>query len=354
MYSTSVLAVVLPRPVSGTFYQRQQQVTPTFETQNTTPPLTYSPYTSSQHHNMSPTSFLNMPLPENGRGNIDITQLTTMAMKQEPVINYQQASGSQDFNAINSTNVTSPVDIFNLQATLQRKVDDMEGAFRVTPPQLHSTQHTSSQPHTITPSAQQALQFSSQPTYSQANQYMPTGGHMTHTHDHMMERPLPRVSSAGDLGMVEQMPRPPLERGKSEPTRRLREKMQQLHEEHEKQLQEIDKQKNLAEQQYSELLQTVMQQVSSGKASEQQKQVLQGVLADPSLVTILRDVLLTTPSPAGQEVGGSKFSLAELHRRTVTPELTSPQNVLSPVMGKVQASNHVVQRELFMTWCDKL
>ncbi len=297
---------------------------------------------------MSPTSFLNMPSTENRRGNLDIGELSNYPMKAEPVIdsissnqnncgyslpNYQQ-QGNESFSTMNSNAMTSSEDIFSIQASLQHKVDDMEGAFGVTAPQLTPPPH----PHAPTSSTPaDAFQFPNTFTFSQANQYTPAS-HMTSSRDHMMEQPFVRVSSAGNLGVMTSSPlprtRPPLERGKSEPINRLREQVQKLSAEHDKQIQEIDKQKNFAERQYSELLQTVMEQMSTvGKASEQQKQVLHTVLSDPSLVNILRDVLLTTPSPSGQEVGGAsaKMSLAEVHRGGVATDLSSPPpNTVSP------------------------
>ena len=286
-----------------------------------------------------------MPSAENRRGNLNIGELSNYPMKAEPVINsrspnqnsyslpgYQQ-QGNEPFSTMNNNPMTSSEDIFSIQASLQHKVDDMEGAFEVTPPQLTPPPR----PHVPTrPTPADAFKFPNTFTFSQANQYTPSS-HMTSSQDHMMEQPFVRVSSAGNLGVVTSSPvprtRPPLERGKSEPINRLRAQVQKLSAEHDKQIQEIDKQKNFAERQYSELLQTVMEQMSSaGKASEQQKQMLQTVLSDPSLVNILRDVLLTTPGPGGQEVGGAsaKMSLEEVHRGGVASDLSSPPNVVSP------------------------
>ncbi len=316
-----------------TFSVSNSTATPTFPTPFTLPPQV-DPFTGPQHHNMSPTAFLNMPSHENEP--LNIAQLSNFPMKAEPLLepgstnpgtgiyplqNYQQDNSGQRFSSINS-NATE--DIFSMQSTIQSKVNDMEGAFGVTPPPPH--------PHSITTSTPGSFQF---PNYSQTNQY-PTQlseSHMTNSQGHMIEQQhsFVRVSSAGNLDNVTSplpRPRPPLERGKSEPIKRLREQVQKLNEEQAKQIQEIDKQKNFADRQYTELLQTVLQQLSSGKASDQQKQILQNVLSDPSLVNILRDVLLTTPNPSGQGMDQGSISLAEVHRGT--PELTSSPNILSP------------------------
>ena len=111
--------------------------------------------------------------------------------------------------------------------------------------------------------------------------------------------PVLRVSSAGNLGAVSETARPPLERGKSEPTRYLEQqvrKLSELSEFGERQMKEIEKQQSLAQLQYAELLKQYLRQ-ASGKTSEQQQQVLQSVLADPSLISILRNVLLQAPTP---------------------------------------------------------
>ena len=105
--------------------------------------------------------------------------------------------------------------------------------------------------------------------------------------------PFLRVSSAGNLGAVSESPRPPLERGQSEPTRYLEQKLSELTEVGQRQMKEIEKQQGLAHMQYTEILQQYLR-----KTSEQQQQVLQSVLADPSLISILRNVLLQGPTPA--------------------------------------------------------
>ena len=113
----------------------------------------------------------------------------------------------------------------------------------------------------------------------------------------LSSHPFNRVSSAGSLTAVPA--RPPLERGSSEPTQFLQEQVRKLSEQQEQQRKEIEKQHSLAEQQYKEL----MQQYLSQKPSEQQQQVLQSVLSDPSLLNLLRSLLLSTALPTGAPLG---------------------------------------------------
>ncbi len=120
--------------------------------------------------------------------------------------------------------------------------------------------------------------------------------------------PFNRVSSAGNLSstnttapILSSPLRPPLEKVRSEPTRSaaLEEHMRQLKARQERQLLEIEKQQSLAQRQYIELLQQYLQHTTAGRPTEQQQQVLQSVLSDPNLVTILKSVLLSgEPSSA--------------------------------------------------------
>ena len=302
-----------------------------------------------------------MTTAESGHDNLDLGQLPNFPMKAEPVLTdsrstnqnscmysipgYPQGSEQQNYASISSNNMAGTEDIYSIQATIQRKVDDMEGAFGVTATQLLPSQSTSPRPQAITPSTQGSFQFSGATTFTQASQYTSTHSRslMSSPREHMMNQPpFVRVSSTGNLETAP-LPssRPPLERGKSEPIQRLREQVQKLSAENEKQIREIDKQKSLADRQYSELLHTVMQHAASGNASEQQKLALQSVLSDPSLVSIIRNALLTmsTPGGGGQGVQGgggasssAKMSLSELHRKTgsLKPEFTSPPNIVSP------------------------
>ncbi len=107
-----------------------------------------------------------------------------------------------------------------------------------------------------------------------------------------------RVSSAGSLSVSATASvggggvspnRPPLQRGKSEPIRHLRDKVRSLNAQQLKQMEELDKQKMIADVQYSEMMKFVPQ--AKAEPSEQQQQALQSVLSDPSLVKILRSVL---------------------------------------------------------------
>ena len=129
-------------------------------------------------------------------------------------------------------------------------------------------------------------------------------------------QPFARVSSAGSLTSYAESAasptRPPLERGKSEPIKHLQDKVRNLSAQHLRQMEELDKQKTIAEVQYSELLMQVIPQQQQAKAgpSEEQRHALQSVLSDPSLVKILRSVLLTGQPPmdsgrAGQAAGAS-------------------------------------------------
>lgn len=314
-----------------------------------------------QQQSLSPTAFLNMSPAESGRGNLDLSQLSNYPMKPEPLLNepnssnqsaclyslptYPQGSGPAGYG---SMSMSTSEDVYSMQASIQRKVDDMEGMFSVTPSQLLPSKHTSPHHHTSTPDS---FQFPTTSTLTEANQYTPTpsGSHMTSARDHMMNQPsFVRVSSAGNLITSSPVPssRPPLERGKSEPIQRLREQVQKLSAQNEKQILEIDKQKSLAERQYSELLHTVLQQAATGNASEQQKLALQSVFSNPGLVNILRDVLSTMPPPGVgdqtasgqvvQRVGGAspalKMPLSELHtkRSGLASDVTSPPNIMSP------------------------
>ena len=152
-----------------------------------------------------------------------------------------------------------------------------------------------------------------------------------------------RVSSAGSLTAVPT--RPPLERGSSEPTQFLQEQVRKLSEQQEQQRKEIEKQNSLAEQQYKEL----MQQYLNQKPSEQQQQVLQSVLADPSLLSLLRNLLLSTTLPSGASLLG-KLAVAPLtSSKPLLPQQTSPPGqtfALPPPLTKVGHSVHAQVRKL--------
>lgn len=160
-----------------------------------------------------------------------------------------------------------------------------------------------------------------------------------------------RVSSAGDLpACVSGTPaRPPLERGKSEPIRHLQDKIRNLSAQHMKQMEELDKHKTIAEVQYSELSMQVMPQLAKAGPSEEQQQVLQSVFSDPSLVKILRSMLLSAQQSSIQQTAGSSPPpphippAAHLQRdstgatppptsrgQTYAQQVMSPVNVLSP------------------------
>ena len=154
--------------------------------------------------------------------------------------------------------------------------------------------------------------------------------------------PFVRVSSAGNLGATTATSpmRPPLERGKSEPSRFLKEQVRKLAEQNERQMKEIEKQQSLAQQQYSELLQQYLQQMS-GKPTQQQQQALQSVLSDPNLVTILKSVLLSgegvsapLPSPPRLDIS---LSTSTNHSQILPPTTETFSNVVSPTqLAKVR------------------
>ena len=109
--------------------------------------------------------------------------------------------------------------------------------------------------------------------------------------------PFVRVSSTGSLGGGASV-RPPLERGRSEPTRHLQDQVRKLTEQNEHQLREIEKHQSLAQKQYAELLQHYLLQ-TAGKTSEQQQHLLQSVIDDPSVLGILRSLLMSVQEPVG-------------------------------------------------------
>ena len=133
-----------------------------------------------------------------------------------------------------------------------------------------------------------------------------------------------RVSSAGNLGMLTgETPvpvRPPLSRGKSEPIRHLEQQVKHLAEENERQMMEIEKQQSIAQQHYVAILQQIAEQQASGRASQQQQEILRTVLSDPSLISILRDVLLSHPPPSILQDGGDGGQRsARLQPLSITP-----------------------------------
>ena len=136
--------------------------------------------------------------------------------------------------------------------------------------------------------------------------------------------------------------RPPLSRGKSEPIRHLQQQVKHLAEENQRQMMEIEKQQSIAEQQYVAVLQQLAEQQSAGKASREQQEVLKSVLSDPSLVNILREVLLANPPPSSlQERQVSQQShqqQQQQQQRERLPPLNVTPSKMSTDSGGTQVS----------------
>lgn len=151
--------------------------------------------------------------------------------------------------------------------------------------------------------------------------------------------PFVRVSSAGNLPACTDMSRtpmrPPLERGKSEPIKHLQEKVRSLNAQQMKQMEELDKQKTIAEVQYSEILMQLLpyQQVKP-EPSDQQQQVLQRVLSDPSLVKILRSVLLSS-QPNQQQAAANSPPLIAPARPHIQPRKGSASATPPPAQAQM-------------------
>lgn len=347
------------------------------------PPQARPSAPDSQQYSISPTSFLNLSPdgPPQGRAeHMDIG--INFPLKSEPLLEDGSAVDSsrladhmysrrlqgypqeaRESQGLDSINHTSAEGILGLQSSLQREVNSMNsefsslyGAGEATPSQSYMRSGS------MQPQGSKEFQFPS----SSVGRSGASAQNQFPTQPSVRGDPglFGRVSSADNLGLVSGMAprlRPPLQRGKSEPIRRLHEQVQKLSAENEKQLMEIDKQKNFAEKQYSELLQTVLQQQAiSGKTSEQQQQMLQSVISDPSLVGILRTMFLNTPSVGGASSTGerpplrqdlsepsspNKLLLTEVHARRddlvsshMSPpfgqagggDVTSPPNIVSP------------------------
>lgn len=155
-----------------------------------------------------------------------------------------------------------------------------------------------------------------------------------------------RVSSAGNLGLLSEESstppiRPPLSRGKSEPIRHLQQQVKHLAEENQRQMMEIEKQQSIAEQQYVAVLQQLAEQQSAGKASREQQEVLKSVLSDPSLVNILREVLLANPPPSSlqeRQVSQQSHQQQQQQQRERLPPLNVTPSKMSTDSGGTQVS----------------
>ena len=142
-----------------------------------------------------------------------------------------------------------------------------------------------------------------------------------------------RVSSASKL--TDLPTRPVMERGNSAPTQFLHEQVRKLSEQQELQRKELEEQHYLAQKQYSE----VMQQFLGQKPSEEQQQVLRSVLGDPSLLDVLRTLLLSTSAPTGTSNPGRLASNSS--STSPLPQQTSPPGQtfsLSPFTSPTQST----------------
>ena len=191
---------------------------------------------------------------------------------------------------------------------------------------------------------QPAQQFESSSLSSLLQQQPSTGD----TGDSTGQGSIVRVSSAGNLGLLSEDSstppiRPPLSRGRSEPIRHLQQQVKHLVEENQRHMMEIEKQQSIAEQQYVAVLQQVAEQQSSGKASREQQEVLKSVLSDPSLVSILREILLANPPPPalqeGQESQHQQQQRQQQQQRERLPPLNITPSKLSTDSGGTQVSN---------------
>lgn len=139
-----------------------------------------------------------------------------------------------------------------------------------------------------------------------------------------------RASSAGkvtDLGT-----HPVTERGNNAPAQFLHDQVRKLSEQQEQQRKELEQQQYLAQKQYSE----VMQQFLGQKPSEEQQQVLRSVLGDPSLLDVLRTLLLSTSAPTGASSSGK---LASNSSTSPLPQQTSPPGqTFSPFTSPTQST----------------
>ena len=140
-----------------------------------------------------------------------------------------------------------------------------------------------------------------------------------------------RVPSAEELYGTTQSSRPPLERNRSEPIRQLQSKVTHLGAQYMKQMEELEKQQNLANIQYSEfLMQLMMNQQAKAKPSEEQKKILQNVLSDPSLVKMLRAALLTNHSLPDQQ---QQQNDPQQQQELISPLISSPPS--TPIVAPV-------------------
>ena len=337
----------------------------------------------------SPSSFLSMTHGQEKRGEdrplLDIQQAGNFALKCEPTVETIEVCSSRDSRFYQNMGVpgggfnqmqvemgrgggreergsSTPEEHYRRQQQ-QKMLSD--GALESVLDQFYqSEQHD---PLLNAPSAA-AVPGRRQPmqTLGEGFQYPPGAGSpltsppppVTNRAAAAREPPFVRVSSAGNLPLSADLTmtpaRPPLERGKSEPIKHLQDKVRSLNVQHMKQMEELDKQKTIAEVQYSELLMQLMPQAAKPdptmaprvkpEPSDQQQQVLQRVLSDPSLVKILRSMLL----PGSQKQAAASTSSPpliapappHLQRGSATPPHLQPR-------GSASATPPPTQGQLF-------
>ena len=313
----------------------------------------------------SPSSFLGLNQSKGEEGLLDLPQVANVALKCESSVENQltpvvepnssqnvvyQTTGTPTFQPDYSRGDISCTEMYQTQQ--QRQVNDrtlgsmLDDFYQSEGNSVVTYQHGSGH---HTPQGQGSAGTGGSfpfPATSPLTSPPPTSVLGNQQQGKAMLAPFIRVSSAGELSMctsVSSATRPPLERGSSEPIKHLESKVRDLSAQHLKQMEELDKQKNLAEVQYSELLMQFLPQqtkvepselqqqriqsslLGSGVVnseeqqqqalqnalldpslanSEQQQQALRSVLTDPNLVKILRSFLLST-QPNSQQVIGS-------------------------------------------------
>ena len=348
---------------------------------------------ATQGFPLSPTGFLNTQgkgEKSTGGANLAGMQGSTYSMKNESLegVAYppsqqdlvfgsypqqqQMAPPHQGYGAMNRTAMTSPDTNYSMGMKDEASMGTM-GQFLnqflsdpLNPSQVPSDTSQCFQPPAAGNQTQQALpssnmfQFPTSPL--QQGQQFPSGTLPSLLQqqppgdgDSTNQGPIFRVSSAGNLGTLtddesssSSAPiRPPLNRGRSEPIRRLQQQVKHLAEENQRQMMEIEKQQSLAEQQYVTVLQQLAEQHTSGKTSREQQEVLKSVLSDPNLVSILREILVANPPPTSlQEREAGQQQRDKLQPLNITPSKMSTDSQVSstpsPIISPSQASQVVV------------
>ena len=359
--------------------------TPTNQPQQQPPPPQQSQATA-QGFPLSPTSYLGAQDKGDksiGGASLSGMQGSNVPMKNEPSLEgvgfpgqqdmfgqYPQASmvPSQEYGAINRTDVTSPdpnysmsmkdeasmgtmgqflnqflTDPLNQAHVPGQPIPDASQCYQPSggnEPQRQGLPSSSMFEFPTSP-LQQGQQFESNPVGAISAMMQQPSSSTSPNQNSMF-----RVSSAGNLGMLTEEPpapsRPPLSRGKSEPIRHLQQQVKNLVEENERQMMEIEKQQSIAEQQYVAVLQQLAEQQVTGKTSRHQQEVLKSVLSDPSLVSILRNILLSNPPPLSLE---ERLQRSRVQPLSVTPSKLSTDsgahvsNTPSPLISPSQTTH---------------